>query len=58
MVERPGNEIDPLDEFDDAIINADDTGLVRTEHDIAEADILLKEDELSSPGGDEEGEEG
>lgn len=42
--QRPGDE--PNDEMDDAIINADDTGMVRAQHVIAEEGILEAENEL------------
>jgi hypothetical protein len=34
------------DELDDAVINADDTGMVRAQHEIAQEDILRAEEEL------------
>ena len=37
------------DELDDAVINADDTGMVAAQHEIAEEEILRAEDELEAP---------
>jgi len=37
------------DELDDAVINADDTGMVAAQHQIAEEEILRAEGELEAP---------
>jgi hypothetical protein len=59
MERQPGNDQNDLpdddeyeededeednDELDDAVINADDTGMVRTQHDIAQEDLIGEDD--------------
>jgi hypothetical protein len=42
--EKPDNVFDN-DELDDALINADDTGMLKTQHDIAQEDLIGGEEE-------------
>jgi hypothetical protein len=41
---KPGNVFDD-DELDDAVINADDTGMVQTQHELVEEELLGEEEE-------------